>query len=376
MLDKMYKFLQKLTKILYIILYNIYKKILPLKENKITLASNRCKNLSGNLLWIYNELKNENYNIKILTTDKINVFYNIRLIINMANSKYTIIDDFFRLVYPLKIRKGAKLIQVWHAVGAFKKVGFSRLGTKGGPRGNSIIHKNYTDVILSSGNIIENYMEAFRLSKDKFHALGVPRTDLFFDEKKKQEIIKKIYSKYPILKDKNIILFAPTFRGTKKTLAYYNQEYFDINQIYQNLKDNEILIIKNHPFVKKRFNISKEQSKKIIDLTEYNDINEILLITDLLITDYSSVIFEYALLNKPIIFYVPDLEEYVKERDFYYDFKEYICGSVCKSFEQLICSIKNPEIDTETMKKFKNKFLNKCDGNSTKRFIEYIIKEK
>ena len=367
--------LQKFTKAIYVSVYGILKHVLKLKKNKIILASNRGKTLKGNLLWIYEKLQNENYDVRVLITDKTNFKYNLNLVKNMANAKYTIIDDFFPLIYPLKIRKGAKLIQVWHALGNFKKVGFSRLGKVGGPSENSITHRNYTDVILSSENIVENYMEAFRLPRERFHALGVPRTDFFFDNDKKEKTIEKIYLQYPILKNKRVILFAPTFRGNGKKTAYYPQEYFDLDKIYNNLKDDEVLIIKNHPFVKENFKITEEQKDKILDLTLYKEINELLLITDLLITDYSSTIFEYALLDRPIIFYVPDIDEYKETRDFYYDFEEYTYGSVCKNLNELIDEIRQTKKYPEKLQKFKQKFLNMCDGKSTKRFIDNIIKE-
>lgn len=368
--------LQKTKQIVYISIYNILKRVTKLKKNKIILASNRGKVLKENLLWINEQLKEENdFIVKTYLTDKTGFKYNIKLIISMANAKYTIIDDFFPLVYPLKIRKGAKLIQVWHALGAFKKVGFSRFGKEGGPSPKSITHKNYTDVVVSSENIVDNYAEAFQIAREKIHPLGVARTDFFFDSAKKEQAINKIYDMYPILKNKKVILFAPTFRGNGKKSAYYPDNYFNINKIYENLDENEVLIIKNHPFIKKQMEISEKYANKVIDLTNYSEINELLLITDILITDYSSTIFEYALLDKPIIYYVPDLEEYKKTRDFYYNFEEYIFGEICKTQDELIKSLRNIQLDKEKLKIFKEKFLNKCDGNSTERFIKKIIKE-
>lgn len=368
--------LQRARNLLYIIIYNIFKTILPIKKDKIVIASNRGKTLQGNLLFINEGLKTEKYNIKVLATDKTNITYKIKLVFNMSNAKFTIIDDFFPLIYALKIRKDAKLIQAWHAVGAFKRVGFSRLGKEGGPNEKSLTHKNYTDVIVSSKNIIENYQEAFGIDKKKIHPLGVPRTDFFFDEEQKENAKSELYNKYPILKGKRIILFAPTFRGNGKKAAHYPHEYINIDKIYKSLKKDEIFIIKNHPFVKETFNIKKEQSDKILDFTLYQDINQLLLITDLLITDYSSTIFEYALLDKPIIFYVPDFEEYRNSRDFYYDFDEYTYGEVCKNFEELVQKMQNTIVNKEKLKKFKEKFLDMCDGKSTQRFIDVIINEK
>ena len=137
-------------------------------------------------------------------------------------SKYILVDDFIPLMYPLPLRKETKFIQVWHAMGAFKKVGFSRLGKVGGPSPRSLTHRNYTDTIVSSEAIRENYAEAFGISVEKVHAIGIPRTDIFFDETYKQNIREELYKKYPKLKGKKIILFAPTFRGNGVKTAHYN----------------------------------------------------------------------------------------------------------------------------------------------------------
>ena len=184
-MKKLTPVLQKFKRMVYICIYNILKTIKPLNAKKVILASNRGKDLGGNLLSIYEALKKEKgYDIRVLTTKKGGFKYNLKLITNMADAKFILIDDFFPLLYPLKIRKNAKFIQVWHAVGAFKKVGFSRLGKIGGPSPTSITHKNYTDVIVSSESIVDNYSEAFQLSREKIHPVGVPRTDFFFDKKK------------------------------------------------------------------------------------------------------------------------------------------------------------------------------------------------
>lgn len=369
-----YPILQKTRKIFQIIIYNIYICIFKSNEKKVLLASNTKNELYGNLLYIYEELKKYDYDINILLMNKGGFFkkikYEFKLLFYIATSKYILIDDFFPLLYTLKIRKGTKFIQVWHALGAFKRVGYSRndIDNK-----NSITHKNYTDTIVSSDAIVKNYAEAFGIDKEKVHPLGIPRTDLFFN---KEEINKKkeqLYIQYPFFKDKKIILFAPTFRGSGRKSAHYPEEYIDFKNIYENLKEDELFVLKLHPFIKNELTINEEFKDKIINFTDYKDINELLLITDLLITDYSSVIFEYSFMEKPIIFYVPDFNEYSNSRSFYYDYNEYLYGTVAKNKEQLIEMIRHPNIDTKKLNKFKEKFLNKCDGRSSKRFVEELI---
>lgn len=370
----LYPILQRLKRVVQIFFYDLCTILFKCKDKQILIASNTKSQLHGNLLYIYEELQKYDYDIKILTMNKCNfikkIKYEFKVLFNSATSKYILIDDFFPLMYVLNIRKGTKFIQVWHALGAFKRVGYSRQDID---NKNSLTHKNYTDTIVSSENIVDNYAEAFGIDRNKVHPLGIPRTDMFFNEDKKEEIKEQIYIKYPNLKEKRIILFAPTFRGSGRKSAHYPEEYIDLDKIYDNLEKDDIFVLKLHPFIKNQIQIREEYRDKIIDLTDYKDINELLLITDLLITDYSSVIFEYSFMENPIIFYVPDLDEYGSSRSFYYDYEQYIYGSIAKTKEELLEQIKNPKVDKIKIKQFNDKFLNRCDGNSTKRFIEELI---
>ena len=372
---KIYPFLQKASKIVQVIIYNINIRIFKCDERRILIASKTKDELQGNLLYIYKELQKYDYNVNILLINRANflkkIQYNFKLLYHVATSKYILIDDFFPLMYILKIRENSKFIQVWHALGAYKRVGYSR---KDVGNESSLTHKNYTDTIVSSDSIVHNYAEAFGIEEDKVHPIGIPRTDLFFDNVAIENARKKIYETYPILQNRRVILFAPTFRGRGRKSAHYPEEYIDLDKIYQILNENDIFIIKLHPFIKNKILIKKEYQDKIIDLTNYPDINEILLITDLLITDYSSVIFEYAFMEKPVIFYVPDLEEYSTSRSFYYHYEEYMYGTVAKNQDELMKSMQCAIIvEQEKLEKFKEKFLNRCDGNSSKRFVEELI---
>lgn len=370
----LYPILQRLKRVVQIFFYDLCTILFKCKDKQILIASNTKSQLHGNLLYIYEELQKYDYDIKILTMNKCNfikkIKYEFKVLFITATSKYILIDDFFPLMYVLNIRKGTKFIQVWHALGAFKRVGYSRQDID---NKNSLTHKNYTDTIVSSENIVDNYAEAFGIDRNKVHPLGIPRTDMFFNEDKKEEIKQQIYEKYPDFKEKRIILFAPTFRGKGRKSAHYPEEYIDLDKIYDNLEKDDIFVLKLHPFIKNQLQIKEEYKDKIIDLTEYKDINELLLITNLLITDYSSVIFEYSFIENPIIFYVPDLDEYGSARSFYYDYEQYIYGSIAKTKEELVEQMKNPKVDKIKIKQFKDKFLNRCDGNSTKRFIEELI---
>lgn len=367
---------QRLKKIDYIILYDFYKMTTKQDSKKILMLSDSRSSLSGNLKFIYDELKNYPYEVNMIlkkTIDTKKTFKEKKELTRlMAISKYILIDDFYPIVYPIRFRKGTKLIQVWHAMGAFKTFGFSRIGKVGGPTKSSLTHKNYTDAICSSKSIRKNYAEAFGISIDKVHAIGIPRTDVFFDKEYEKNIKEDLYKKYPILKNKKVITYAPTFRGNGQQSAYFPFDMIDFNLLKKELKDDYVFILKMHPFVKDT-NFLPKNDDFFLNLSDEREINDLLFVTDILVTDYSSVIYEYSLLNKQVVFYVPDLDEYIRTRDFYYDFNKYMYGDVATTTNELIEKIRNGKINKEKKEEFKDFFCSACDGNSTKRFVEELI---
>lgn len=374
-------FLQRVRQIFYIILYKIFCLFNKLNDDRVLFLSASRASLTGNFKFVYDEIKKKNkYDINLMLKSSLKVRYtfsqSIRLMYLISTSKYIYLDDFYPIIYALKLRKGTNLIQLWHAMGAFKRVGYSRLDKDGGPAKNSLTHKNYTGAIVSSENIRKDYAEAFGISIDKVHALGIPRTDIFFDKKYADKVKNTYYKKYPVLKDKKVILFAPTFRGAGQKAAHYNFDWFDFKRFSDTFSDEYVCIIKLHPFIKNRPVYKIEKDSFYIDMTSEREINDILFITDILITDYSSVIFEYSFFKKPVIFYTPDLDEYKKSRDFYYPLSKYTYGPVVKNFNSLLKEIKTAKVDLRKLDSFYNYFCSSCDGKSTKRVVKYFMDNK
>lgn len=359
----------------------LYKafSLLPIKKNQISILSDSRKTLSDNFQFVYDELqKRKDYDYYFLLKPSVKTRKRyieiIQLAYNIARSKVVLIDDFYPMIYPLKIRKGADLIQIWHAVGAFKTFGFSRVGKPGGPKPTSLAHRNYTKAIVSSKYVAPFYAEGFGISEDKVIATGVPRTDVFFDEAYKQKKVQEVYETYPEFEGKRITLYAPTFRGHGQSSAKFPKKQLDLDRIYEGLGENDLFLIKLHPFVKKKLAIPVEYRDKILDLTKYPSVNNLLFVTDVLITDYSSVCFEYALLNKPMIFYCFDLEEYISSRDFYVPYEEFTPGEIVRNTDELMTvlqqKLEHPEVDyTE----FTSKFFDDLDGKSTERVADLVI---
>lgn len=356
--------------------YNKYRKK-PIKQNQILLLSERKVEENGNLHYIRNGFKK---NPKIVVEEFLNTKTINKLKISeikdcakkVATSSIVILEDFYPQLHFLSIREETSIIQLWHACGAFKSFGFSRLGKLGGPKEDSGNHRSYNYVMVSGTKMEPIYSEAFGIPKKNVKALGVPRTDVFFDSIYARKTRADLYEKYPILSNKKIILYAPTFRGDGNKDAYFPREMVPLDNWLEELPEDYIILLKNHPFVKDVFDYNIKWKERIIDMFD-EDINNLLFVTNFLITDYSSSIFEAVLLDIPILFYVFDKKEYLKNRDIYYEFESFAPGPILEDGKEVIDTLLglNNQINNER-EEFKELFLNAIDGNSTKRIVKFI----
>jgi CDP-ribitol ribitolphosphotransferase len=352
---------------------------LPINARKITILSDSKEEMSDNFECVYNELRKTNNDLQYFillkrSVDKKKTYKEMLLLAyNIATSKIILIDDYYPMIYPLKIRKKAELIQLWHAVGAFKKFGYSRVGKPGGPLKTYKDHKNYTKAIVSSEKVRSHYAEGFGIEIEKVIPTGIPRTDIFFNEEFKKQKKASLLSKYPFLENKKVILYAPTFRGSGQQSAYFPFDQLELEKINDSLKEECIFIVKMHPFVREEIKIPTEYSNTIFDFTNQEQINDLLFITDILVTDYSSVCFEFSLLNKPIIFYCFDLDEYKEARDFYTPFNEFAPGPIVQDCDALLLEIERSIENTNINQfEFTSKYFDHFDGMSTQRVVRVI----
>lgn len=373
----------EMRRVIFNSIFIMSKTINKKNSDTVLFTSDSRGNRTGNIKYIYEEMMKQGLDKKYnlhemyksnvsLRRSKIDKFLFPYL---LGKADYIFLDDYHPLLYHLNFRKNQEIIQLWHAVGSFKTVGYSRTGMQDGPFFNSVNHRNYTKVYVCSEKDVPNYAEAFGILESKIYPLGIPRTDMFFDDHYKKIAIQKVQKSYPVLKNKNIILYAPTFRGSGHYTAYYPYEMLDFEKLAKYCSEtNSIILIKMHPFVRKGIVIPEIYKEYFIDISKYREINDFLLVADILISDYSSLIYEFAILKKPMLFYAFDLEEYSLNRGFYEPYNEFVPGKVVNTFEELIDSLYRNDFEQEKLTRFLKKSFNYLDGKSSERIVKHIFK--
>ena len=286
----------------------------------------------------------------------------------LLTSKVIVTDDYVRYLRAFQLRKEQKVIQLWHGCGAFKKWGLDvpSLLTK---TEEQMTHAQYDAVTVSSENVRPFFAQAFGIGVEKILPLGIPRTDELLAPGGREALEKSFFQKHPGLEGKRIYAFMPTFRENKGVRVDYDTG-IDWQKLSESLEDSEAIVIKNHPAIKQDF-LKGRTYGNITDFSGDNSF-EILAAASVLITDYSSIMYEAVLLDKPVVFYCPDIELF--ERDFYLKYPDDLPGPAVYSPEMLLQSVRDAAANppAEKMKTFRAGQLDACDGRSTQRCVELI----
>ena len=301
---------------------------------------------------------------------------------DLATAKYVFLPEASQVLSCVDMRPETIVVQTWHACGAFKKFGFSTADQLfGASRENQLRHplnRNYTYVTVSSPDVAWAYVEAMQLQghEDIVRPIGVSRTDVFFDQHRIGDARRKIYQKFPAARGKKIILYAPTFRG--HTGNAEAPDKLDVRAFHETLGEDYVMIIKHHQLVRELPKLPKElEGSFVYDGSRNMDINDLLMVSDICISDYSSLIFEYSLMERPMLFFAYDLEEYFDWRGFYYNYDEMTPGPVCKTNREMIDYIQHIDerFDRQVVRDFRYRFMRSCDGQSTDRIMKLVFGE-
>ena len=290
----------------------------------------------------------------------------------MAMSDFIFLDDHAPVLDWLILDKDTTLIQLWHAGAGFKSSGYSRWGHIGCPAPYSC-HRQYKYGISGSKNIAHFFSEVWGINDSQVLPTGMPRIDEFLDEDYRRKKTKELYEKYPMCKDKKVILFAPTYRGTNKANAHYPYELIDFRRLYELCGDEYVVLFKMHPWVASEVPIADKYKDRFADVGRYPNINDLFYITELLITDYSSNIFEYSLMKKPMLFFAFDEIQYSFSRGFHGAYEESAPGKVCHTFDEVLHAIADKDFDYPKVEEYVEKHFDYIDSHASDRVIDWII---
>lgn len=293
----------------------------------------------------------------------------------LARADIILLDDFQPAIYRLPPHPGVRIIQLWHASGAFKTVGYSRVGKPGGPSPYSRRHKNYTHAIVSGSHDIPFYAEAFGIPEDRVVPTGIPRMDRFYDHDLRAAALAQVAELFPSSVSRKIILFAPTFRGSGPRHATYAFDLLDLAALHEvAVARDAVVLVKMHPFIRERLTVPETLRDRIIDATDVPmDVNDLLFAVDLLVTDYSSIVFEFATQLRPMLFFAYDLDEYIATRDFYVPFESFVPGRIVRTFTELLAAIRDEEYEAHKVEPFARRHFDHLDGGATDRVIDQLI---
>lgn len=347
-------------------------------RTRILFASEMRPGLDGNLLRIHDRLIERGldteydlqYSFRLPHTGTKKSF--LRLLYLLATSDVVLVDDYFGIFETLQLDPATKIIQAWHAGSGFKAIGYSRFGKYGSPRLQNA-HRKYTYAITGAKHLVPVYAEAFGIEESAIIPTGLPRIDTFLDPARTEQVKADFYRDYPALTGKRILLFAPTFRGRGNTTAYYDYSRIDFAKLYEACGEDSVILFRMHHFVREPVPIPSEYADRLIDLRAYPDTNDLLHLTDVLITDYSSVIYEFALLDRPMLFFAYDKDVYAATRGFHRDFDATAPGKVCESIDDLVKAIQEHDFDTWKIAAFRRENFDVIDTAAADRVIDWLI---
>lgn len=293
-------------------------------------------------------------------------------VVKISKSGIIVMDDHAPCFDWMKLSDDTKVIQLWHAGAGFKSSGYSRWGHKGCPNAVSC-HRQYDFGIAGSKNIAPFFSEVWGMNDEQVLATGMPRMDEYLDAAHREQKTKEIYEKYPMCQGKKVILFAPTYRGRNKKDAYYPYDLIDFEGLYEVCGEESVVLFKMHPWVSKKVPIPKKYQDKFLDVGKYPNINDLFYITDLLITDYSSNIFEYSLMKHPMLFFAYDKIQYSFSRGFHRAYEESAPGKVVYTFEELLQALREKDFEEEKVQQYVDHHFDYIDSGASDRVIDWLI---
>lgn len=372
-------------------LYGKYSRK-KLDTSLVVFASAKSEALPASMRLLFSKLKEDGFDCRFFGVPK--AFRNRKeehkwyeeFFSSFGVCKTLFIDDLFSPVYCIEPREGQRIVQLWHTPALLRKAGYAigKRGLVGEIVDQHQVHKSYTDVSVASPYVKSTFASTFNCSEEIIHAWGCPSTDTYFDRDflcfARENLVKMVPNLSSQIGNRKIILYAPTYRGDSEKNAYVHR-MLDLLLLKRILADEYVFLMKMHPFITDGALMDEDVRDLVrdfaFDVPKNVPIETALCGADMLITDYSTVLFDYALLGRPMIFYAFDFKHYTRRRPLFYDYKSFVPGPIVYDSAQLCEAVQDlaKNFDRDAMRHFAKKYMGGCDGHSTERVIHYAVKK-
>ncbi len=358
-------------------LVGLVATVLPIRADRVVLATARTPILEGNLLYLHGAIRRMRPDLQVTLLlepysygfiGKLGYLGRlVRGMILLRTSRWFIVDNAYLPVHVMPHRSGTTVIQVWHAVGALKRFGWDSNVPLDDPE-RRFLHAHYDWVVCSAEPSRGPYAAAFRIPPERVLPLGAPRVDFFADPVAVDASRRVVEARYPAMAGKRVVLYAPTFRGrgAEKRAA----QHLDAVALRAALPDDHVLVLKGHPNLDEAAT-GTEGFDVVID--PVTPINEVLTATDVLVTDYSSSIFEWAILRRPLVLLVPDLLAYEADPGLYLDYRTAMIGTQVADTAGVAAAILDGSPDLRPYEAFIQHHLGRTDGGASERLVARFL---
>jgi len=341
------------------------------------LATARTTELEGNLLYLSRAIARHRPDVEVVQLLEpygyglaAKLAYAARVVRGMyllRTSGVVFVDNAYLPIHVAPHAGRTTVVQLWHAVGALKRFGVDTTRGPSEPE-RTFLHRYYDAVVTAGEASRVPWARALRTPLDDVLALGSPRTDFFFDTTAMADAQARVRRAHPALVGRRVVTYAPTFRG--RGIGKRAGRQLDGARLRAALPASDVLVLKVHPNL----------DASLVDAAGFDvvadprsDMNELLAATDILVTKLLASIFEFALLGRPLVLVVGDLDDYQRDPGLYLDYRREMIGTQVADTDGVIEAILGGRFDTSGYDRFVARHLGACDGKASRRVVEHFI---
>lgn len=344
-------------------------KLLPTR-NKVVLMSRLYSGTSQDFTRVRAELRRQDASLEVVVLNHRNTnparvpFQMLAEMYHLATSRACITDSYMAVISVLTHKKSLVVVQMWHALGAIKRFGLAALdnaeGRPSGLAGAMRMHQGYDWVIAGGERMIEPFAEAFGVGPSTVLPIGTPRVDLLVDPANVERKQQRIAAAHPHLGRKPVVLYAPTFRKgapvqVDEMLDALGEDQFDV-------------VVALHPLDRRDFSdrpgVTQDADFSTLDW---------LAVADHVITDYSAIVFDAAVVGVPLYFYAYDLDTYRGRRGLFLDYETEMPGPVATTAKEVVVAIQESLGSATSVARFRDEFVAPADGGCTRRVVQLAL---